>query len=198
LAGPARRADRGALGSRRRAGHLFRGAVIDVTAGLLSTRTLVDATPDSLFQIGSITKVWTATLVMRLVDEGRIELDTRVADVLDDCALPDAEVARRVTIRHLLSHTSGLDGDYYVDTGPGDDALRRYVDSLRNSGQTHPPGAMFSYCNSGYLLAARIAEVLTGTDWDSAMRRWLIEPLGLTATVTRAEDAVLHRVAAVT
>ena len=176
-------------------GILWNGTITDVSAGLLSTRTLVGASPDSLFQIGSITKVLTASLVMRLIDEGRIDLDTRVTDVLDDFALADADVARTVTIRRLLNHTSGLDGDFYVDSGSGDDALQRYVDALRDAGQTHPPGATFSYCNAGYLLAGRIAEVLTGTDWDSAMRRWIFEPLGLTATVTRADDAVLHRVA---
>ena len=111
-----------------------------VPHGVLSLRTGSPTTTDSLFQIGSITKVWTATVVMQLVDAGRLELDTPVAEVLPDLRLSDPEVTRTVTIRHLLTHTSGIDGDVFTDTGRGDECLERYVALLADVAQNHPLG----------------------------------------------------------
>ncbi len=107
----------------------------------------------------------------------------------------DAEVASTVTVRHLLTHSSGIDGDVFTDTGRGDDCVQRYVEKMQEIGQNHPLGATFSYCNSGFILAGRIVEVLTGKTWDAALRERIIEPLGLTATVTLPEEALLHRAA---
>ncbi len=172
-------------------GYLQDSQIVDVAAGVLSRATLVPATPDAVFQIGSITKVWTATLVMQLVDEGLLSLDTPVAEVLPEFAGPE------VCVRHLLTHTSGIAGDVYVDTGRGDDCVQRYVARLGGEefGQVHPVGATYSYCNAGYVLAGRIVEVLTSRTWDTALRERLIAPLGLSATVTLPEEAILHRAA---
>ena len=176
-------------------GILRDGEISAVGAGVLSTATGVDVTADSVFQIGSITKVWTATLVMQLVDEGALELDQPVVELLPGFRVADSEVTRTVTMRHLLTHTSGIDGDVFTDTGRGDDCLERYVTGLAEVEQNHPLGATWSYCNSGYVLAGRIVEHLTGSTWDAALRERLVEPLGLTATVTLPEDALLHRTA---
>ena len=175
-------------------GILRDGEISAVGAGVLSTATGVDVTADSVFQIGSITKVWTATLVMQAVDEGLLELDQPVVE-LDGFRVADADVTRTVTMRHLLTHTSGIDGDVFTDTGRGDDCLERYVTGLAEVEQNHPLGATWSYCNSGYVLAGRIVEHLTRSTWDAALRELLVEPLGLTATVTLPEDALLHRTA---
>jgi CubicO group peptidase (beta-lactamase class C family) len=171
------------------------GEVVDDAAGLLSTATGVEATPDSLFQIGSITKVWTATLVMQLVDKGLLDLDAPVQRVLPELRLLDGDVAGRVTVRHLLTHTSGIDGDVFTDTGRGDDCLERYVAQLADVAQNHPLGATWSYCNSGYSLLGRIVEKVTGVTWDEALRKRLLEPLGLAHTVTLPEEALLHAAA---
>jgi len=176
-------------------GILREGTVTVTGAGTLSKATGVEVTPDSLFQIGSITKVWTATLVMQLVDDGRLDLDAPVADVLPGFRVADPDVSRAVTTRHLLTHTSGIDGDVFTDCGRGDDCVARYVDGLREVGQNHPLGATWSYCNSGYVLAGRIVEELTGLTWDAALRERLAAPLGLERTVTLPEDALLHRTA---
>ncbi len=176
-------------------GILSGGEIVDVAAGLLSRKTLVGATPDSVFQIGSITKVWTTTLIMQLVDEGKLTLDTPVAEIIPDFAVSDPQVSKQVTIRHLLTHTSGIDGDVFTDTGRGDDCLEKYVADMDTVAQNHPIGATFSYCNSGFSLAGRIIEVLTGKTWDAVLRERIIEPLGLTATVTLPEEAILHRAA---
>lgn len=176
-------------------GILHDGEISATGAGVLSKATGVEVTPGSLFQIGSITKVWTATLVMQLVDEGALELDTPVAEVLPGFRVADPDVGRAVTTRHLLTHTSGIDGDVFTDTGRGDDCLERYVAEMAGVAQNHPLGATWSYCNAGYVVAGRIVEHLAGTTWDRVLRERLIEPLGLGATVTLPEEALLHRTA---
>ncbi|WP_340688097.1 serine hydrolase [Amycolatopsis coloradensis] len=163
--------------------------------GVLNTKTGVEVTDDSVFQIGSISKVWTATVVMRLVDEGLLELDAPIADVLPELRLADPGVAGKVTMRHLLTHTSGIDGDVFTDTGRGDDCLERYVEILDQAAQNHPLGETFSYCNSGFVVMGRVIEKLTGLTWDAAMREKLFAPLGLTHTVTLPEEALLFRAA---
>ncbi len=109
-----------------------------------------------------MSKVWTATLAMQLVDEGKLDLDAPVADVLPELRLADAEVAKTVTMRHLLNHTSGIDGDVFTDTGRGDDCVEKYVALLSEQKQNHPLGATWSYCNAGFVLAGRVIEKLTG------------------------------------
>lgn len=163
--------------------------------GVVNTRTGVETTADSLFQIGSITKVWTATLVMQLSEEGKLDLDAPVVSVLPELELADPEVTRGVTMRHLLTHTSGIDGDILTDTGRGDDCVERYVSLLGAAEQVFPLGASFSYCNAGYVIAGRVIERLTGLIWDEALRSRLCNPLGLTQTVTLPEEALLFRCA---
>ncbi|MDR2253007.1 MAG: serine hydrolase [Bifidobacteriaceae bacterium] len=150
---------------------------------------------DSLFQIGSITKVWTATAIMRLVDEGRLSLDTRVKEVLPDLKLINEDLTEGLTVWHLLTHTSGIDGDIFTDTGRGDDAVREYVELLDAAAQNHPLGATWSYCNSGFVILGRILEVVTGLSWDAVMRTQLFEPLGLTHTTTLPEETIMFSAA---
>src|SRR5215472_15990091 len=163
--------------------------------GVLNKATGVETTEESVFQIGSMTKVWTATVVMQLVDEGKLELDAPITDVLPELKLSDQDVAARLTMRHLLTHTSGIDGDVFTDTGRGDDCLERYVSLLPEAAQNHPLGATWSYCNSGFVLAGRVIEKLTGGTWDAAIKERLVGPLGMTHTGTLPEEAILHRAA---
>ncbi|MBL7252910.1 serine hydrolase domain-containing protein [Paractinoplanes lichenicola] len=177
-------------------GILHEGEIGEAAYGVLNLRTGVDVTTDSLFQIGSISKVWTTTLVMQLVDEGKLQLDAPLVDVLPELRLSDPGVTAKVTMRHLLTHTSGIDGDVFTDTGRGDDCLEKYVAGLADAAQNHPLEATWSYCNSGFSLAGRVIEKLTGGTWDAAVRERLVAPLGLTRTVTLPEEALLHRAAA--
>ena len=125
--------------------------------GVLSTATGVTATPDSLFQIGSITKVWTATMIMQLVEEGRLTLDATVAEVLPGSPSSAPRTASaEVTVRHLLTHTSGIDGDIFTDTGRGDDCVERYVDAAgrrrratTRSARPTPTATAASWCSAG-------------------------------------------------
>ncbi|MBG0830323.1 serine hydrolase [Planomonospora sp. ID67723] len=174
---------------------LHEGRVHEFAAGVLSTGTGVEVTTDSLFQIGSVTKVWTATQIMLLAEQGRLTLDTPVIEILPEFRLADAGLAGTVTVRHLLSHTSGIDGDLFLDTGRGDDCLERYVAACADLARNHPLGVTQSYGNSGFVIAGRIVERLTGQVWDAALREQIIEPLGLTHTWTLPEDVIRFRAA---
>jgi len=163
-------------------------------AGVVNVNTGVPVSEDTLFQIGSITKVYTTTLVMQLVEEGRIDLDAPAATYLPGLRFGDAPDA--ITIRRLLTHTSGVDGDFFDDFGRGDGCVERYVAACASLPQIFPAGTMWSYCNAGFVVLGRIIEVLTGMTWDRALRERLLEPLGATDTVTLPEEALLHNAAA--
>jgi CubicO group peptidase (beta-lactamase class C family) len=171
------------------------GEVFDFASGVLSHATGVEATADSLFQIGSITKTWTATLVLQLVDEGLLDLDAAVVTYLPDFDLADGGAARAMTVRQLLSHQAGFEGDIFTDTGWNDDCVEKYVATLRTDPQLFPPGQMFSYNNAGFCVLGRIVEVLRGKPFDQALREHLFTPLGLTHAATDANSAILFRAA---
>jgi len=183
------------LGILRMADDAADDELAEAAYGVLNLRTGVETTTDSVFQLGSISKVWTTTLVMQLVDEGRLTLDAPIVEVLPELRLSDAGVTAKVTMRHLLTHTSGIDGDILTDTGRGDDCLEKYVAELAGAAQNHPLDATWSYCNSGFSLAGRVVEKLTGGTWDAAVRERIITPLALTHTGTLPEEALLHRAA---
>ncbi|SHF70126.1 CubicO group peptidase, beta-lactamase class C family [Jatrophihabitans endophyticus] len=169
--------------------------VVDHAAGVLNTDTGVEATPDSVFQIGSITKVWTASLVLQLADEGLVDVDAPVVTYVPDLGLADAEAARRVTVRQLLSHTGGFEGDIFTDTGPGDDCVEKFVTQLTDVPQLFAPGERFSYNNAGYCVLGRLVEVLRGKTYDECLREYLFAPLGLEHAATGPYDAIRYRAA---
>jgi CubicO group peptidase (beta-lactamase class C family) len=176
-------------------GLLQDGEVIEVAAGVINKNTGVEATPDTVFEIGSMGKAWTTTVLMQLVDEGKADVDATVRTYIPDFKVADPEVSEVVTLRHLLAHTSGIDGDHFEDCGRGDDVLERYVASCAALHQTHPMGATMSYCNTGFSILGRIIEVLTGEVWDDVMRERLYEPLGLTHSATFLQDVMAYRIA---
>jgi CubicO group peptidase (beta-lactamase class C family) len=174
-------------------GLLVDGEIHTAAAGVLNLDTGVEVTTDSVFQIGSVTKVWTATQVMQLIDAGELTLDTPVRELLPGFTLADADVAAGVTVRHLLTHTSGIEGDVFDDVGTNDDCLERYVDALAALGAVHGLGETWSYCNSGWVLLGRVVETVTGSSWDQALKERLGQPLGLERLCTLPQEAILHR-----
>ena len=163
--------------------------------GVTSVEHPLEVDGDTLFQIGSITKTFTGTLVMRLVEEGRLDLDAPVRSYVPELRLQDEDVAARVTMRHLLTHTGGWVGDYFDDTGGGDDALARMVERLVALPQESPLGELWAYNNAGFYLAGRVIEVVMGQPFDAAMRELLLDPLGLERTFFSADDVITHRFA---
>ncbi len=160
--------------------------------GVASLETNYPARSDTLFLIGSIGKVYTAALVMTLVDDGALDLDAPVATYLPDLRLSDERARSAITLRQLLSHQSGLFGDYYDDFGMGDDALARCVASFSTLRQLTAPGELWAYCSSGFMLAGRVVEVVTGKPFETAMRERIFEPLGLHHSFFFAHEAIVY------
>ena len=160
--------------------------------GLASIETEQPVRPETLFQIGSISKVYTATLVMQLVDEGKLALDEPIVTYLPDLKLADAQARETITLRHLLSHTSGLFGDYFDDFGMGDDALTRAIATFETLRQQYAPGALWTYCNTGFGLAGAIIERVTGQPFETAMRERVFKPLGLERSFYFAHEAIVY------
>ncbi len=153
------------------------------------------ATPDTLFQIGSLTKMFTATMVMQLVDAGQVSLDEPVTTYLPELRLLGDPDLSGVTVRTLVTHTSGIEGDSFFDTGRGDDAVERIVPRLAEIGMIHEPGEQWSYCNTGFVLAGRIVEKATGLPWHRALRTRIVEPLGVSTPITLLDEVLPYRVA---
>jgi CubicO group peptidase (beta-lactamase class C family) len=166
--------------------------VVEAATGIANLRSGMPATTDTIFQIGSITKVYTATLVMQLAERGLLDIDAPIARVLPELRLSAPELVETITPRHLLTHTSGIDGDHFRDFGRGDDVLVRYVASCAELPQLCTPGQMCSYSNAGWVILGRAIEVALGTTWDRALADNLLRPLQCDASVTLPEEAILH------
>jgi len=138
-----------------------------------------DVTEDTLFRVGSTTKTFTGTALMRLVESGDVHLDERVRTYLPDFTTSDPEVAERVTVRQLLNHSAGWLGDYYVDFGPGDDALAKYAAGMATLPQLTPLGTTFAYNNAALALAGHLIEKVTGNTYEQALQELVLDPLHL-------------------
>jgi CubicO group peptidase (beta-lactamase class C family) len=172
-----------------------KGRLTTCATGVINLNTSVATTPGAIFQIGSITKLLTAALVMQLVEEGRLRLDDPVRRHLPDFSLQSVDAARTITIRQLLTHTSGIDGDFFENTGLGEDKLARYVDACRVLPTLYPAGELFSYCNVGFNLLGRIIELQRGTTWETALGRNLCSRLGDNSFVRYPHDTPKYRTA---
>ena len=175
---------------------IWKDGEVDLLAvGTASVETGQPVAPGTLFQIGSITKVFLATLAMRLVEDGALDLDEPIVTYLPELRLRDADVQAGVTFRHVLSHTSGILGDHFPDHGWGDDALAKSVADMAELPQVTPLGGPWSYCNSGFYLAGRAIERITGQPFERAMTERVFAPLGLERTTFWAHEAITRSAA---
>jgi CubicO group peptidase (beta-lactamase class C family) len=149
----------------------------------------------TLFMIGSTSKTFTATALMRLVDDGRVSLDDPVVRHLPDFRLKDRAATRALTLRHLVTHTGGWDGDIDTDTGWGDDALARYVEALSAQPQLLPVGTTWSYNNAGFCVAGRVIEKVTQSSFEAAVTDLVLTPLGMSDSFYSPVAAATRRFA---
>jgi CubicO group peptidase (beta-lactamase class C family) len=174
---------------------LHDGEISDFAVGVKNLSTEESATTDTIYQCGSMTKTWTALVFMQLVDEGKVGLDEPVRTYLPDFKVADPEVSAKVTPRHLLNHTHGIEEDY-GDPGEDDDVYERMVANIASAPQVHPLGYTHSYSAAlGYAILARIMEVIDGKRWDEIMKDRLFDPLGLTGTSSWREHVDQDRAA---
>ena len=134
--------------------------------GITSVEHPLPVTADTLFQTGSISKTFTGTMIMKLVEDGKVDLDAPVKNYIEDFKVQDPGVTEKVTIRHLLTHMGGWVGDYFNDFGNGDDALEKMVKDIVRLPQIHPLGKIWSYNNTGFNIASRIIEIVTGKPYE--------------------------------
>ncbi len=163
--------------------------------GTTSVDHPLPATDDTLFQIGSITKTFTATLLMQLVEQGQLALDAPLRHYLPGFRVRDDTVSASATARHLLTHTAGWTGDFFIDTGEGDDASAKYVARMAELEQLAPLGTHFSYNNAGFYLAQHLIETLTERPYHTVLKEMLLEPLGIQQAYLTAADVMTRRFA---
>ena len=168
----------------------------EAAAGILNLETGVEATTQSLFHVASNTKPMTTTLAMQLVDEGRLEPDAPVKRYLPDFRVASSEASEHITVRQLLCHSSGIDGDFFIETTRGEDRVAKLVEAGRDLPQLHEPGRGFSYCNHGFAVVGRILEVLEESDFDTIWAKRLAGPLKTPTLLTLTREALRYRVAA--
>jgi CubicO group peptidase (beta-lactamase class C family) len=164
--------------------------------GVTNVEDQLRVTEHTVFPIASISKTFAATLAMRLVEQGKLDLKAPVRKYLPDFRVQDEEASRDVTMWHLLTHTGGWEGQI---SGPerGEDTLRNFVATLMPANmQVAPPAAAWSYNNAGFSTAGRVIEVLTGQSINRAMRELIFQPLGLLHAGTTAGDFIVNRFAA--
>lgn len=147
----------------------------------------------TLFNIGSVTKTFTATTIMHLVSQKKIDLDAPVKKYIPELKLHDPKTADTITILQLLNHTSGLEWRFEVDTGEGDDALAKYVAKMAEATQTLPPGTRASYSQTAFDLLGRVIEKVTGQIYEQAVTSLVLEPLGLTNSFFAMDEIMAHQ-----
>lgn len=137
-------------------------------------------TEKTLMRIGSVSKSFTAFSVLQLVDEGKIKLDDPVVKYLPELKMDDTRL-QKITIRHLLSHTSGIPNPTIV---PPANTLKTGVDRLHDWKLNWQPGDKYLYSNPNYWILARLVEVISGIEFPQYLKQRIFSPLGMDDTLS--------------
>jgi CubicO group peptidase (beta-lactamase class C family) len=151
-------------------------------------------TSDTVFPIASISKTFIATAVMRLVEQGRVELRAPVRRYLPDFRVEDEGTTSQLSLWHMLTHTPGFEGQISAPDR-GSETLSDFMGTFPELPQLAPAGAVWSYNNAGFGVAARVIEVVTERSIHDALRELVYEPLELSRAMSRTGDAITYRVA---
>jgi beta-lactamase class C len=145
---------------------------------------------NSVFRLGSVSKCFASVVTGRLVEEGVLSWDARVVDFLPDFALSSKENTQQLTVRHLLSHTSGL--PYHAFTDRVDDGanLDTLIYHLRDLDLTGPPGQLYSYQNVAYSITGKIIEAATHKSYSQVMSEQVFVPLKMRGASMSFDDLV--------
>ena len=177
-------------------GVLNNGVATTRGLGVINVEDPLPVNAHTVFPIASISKTFAATAIMRLVEQGKIDLHAPVRKYLPDFRVRDDAVSRDVTVWHLLTHLGGWEGQV---SGPdrGTETLKNFVESstVTDLMQVAPPGAAWSYNNAGFSVAGRVIEAVTGTSINRAIRDLVFQPLGLEHAGTTAGEFIVQRFA---
>jgi CubicO group peptidase (beta-lactamase class C family) len=174
-------------------GILEDGRVTTRAFGVTNVDHPLPVTDDTLFQIGSISKTFTGTAMMRLVEQGKVELTAPLRRYLPEFRVKDADASARATVQDTLTHMGGWEGDFFADPSSGDDALQRQVEGMATLEQTGQPGEMWGYNNAGFYAAGRVIEVITGQPFEKALKALVLDPLVLETAYLFPADVMTRR-----
>lgn len=169
------------------------GREVHACRGVTSVENPLPVDPATMYVLGSVTKAYTATALIRLVAEGRVGLDAPVRRYVPELVLAEEQAAAEVTVLNLLNHTSGLGWDLILDTGAGDDALASFVPKLAELEQVAPVGARATYSQAAYSLLGRVIEKVVAMPYEKAMASLVFKPLGLSHSFFAPEDVMTRR-----
>ena len=159
------------------------GICAQAVVGVRKRGTDIPVSLDDAWHLGSETKAMTATLLARLVEQGRLRWDSPMVELFPEYATEMAEPMKRVTLLHLLSHQAGLVANpKYTDYAGADVPAerRRLLRDTLAKPPTHPPGSNYLYSNLGYILAGAVAEKITGQSWELALSKLVFQPFQMT------------------
>ena len=161
-----------------------RGKIYEKGYGLANREWDIPNAPDTKFRLGSITKQFTATLILQLVEQGKIKLDGHITDYLPDYR---KDTGDKVTIHNLLTHTSGIPSyterpDYTSDISRNTFTPADFVKKYVSGDLEFEPGTKFSYDNGGYFILGAIVEKITGKPYEQVLKERIFDPLGMSDT----------------
>src|SRR6185503_18533297 len=152
--------------------------------GMANIEWEIPNAPDTKFRLGSITKQFTATLILQLVAEGKIKLDGKLSDYLPDYR---KDIGDKVTIHHLLTHTSGIPSytgqpGFFQNVSRNPYKVDEFVKKYASGDLEFEPGSKYRYNNSGYFLLGAIIERVTGKPYEQVLQQNIFDPLGMKNT----------------
>lgn len=152
--------------------------------GMANMEWNIPNTPETTFRLGSITKQFTATLTLQLVEQGKIKLDGKISDYLPDYR---KDIGEKVTIHHLLTHTSGIPSytglpNFFENVSRNPYKVADFVKQYASGNLEFEPGTKFAYNNSGYFLLGAIIEQVTGKPYEQVLREKILDPAGMKNT----------------
>ncbi|MGW2700417.1 serine hydrolase domain-containing protein [Streptomyces sp. NPDC001340] len=172
-------------------GVLTGGQEMYVSHGVTSLGQPLPVDERTLFPVASVTKTVTATALMRLAEQGKVELTAPVRRYVPELKLVDESAAEQITVLNLLNHTAGLDWNL-IDTDGRDTSLAAFVAKMAELEMIAPPGTRASYSQAGYNLAGRVIEKVTGQDFEQAVAALVLEPLGLSNSFFDLDDVMIR------
>lgn len=166
--------------------------------GLANMEWNIPNEPDTKFRLGSITKQFTSTLVLQLVEQGKLKLDGKVSDYLVGYR---KDTGDKITIHHLLSHTSGLPNytaqpGFFETVSRNPFAVNDFVKKYASGDLEFEPGTKFNYSNSGYFLLGAIIEKVTGKPYEQVLKENIFDPIGMKNTGYDHYEAIIGKRAA--
>ncbi|MDQ4214536.1 serine hydrolase domain-containing protein [Microbacterium capsulatum] len=166
--------------------------------GVTNLEHPLPVTGDTIFQVGSISKTFVGLIAAQLEAEGLLDIEAPIAPLLADLGALDP----RITMRHLLTHGSGIDAQYMIGragellANHADDSIAASIRHFADDALMFAPGTDFSYSGPGFMVAGAVIERITGRAWADVLRERVLVPAGMAQTFTTADEAITYRVAA--